>query len=178
MKDIKISIVMPVYNVALYLREMLDSILNQTIDGNFQLIIINDGSTDESKKIIEEYKSKFNNLLYLEQENKGVSVARNLGIRYIEGKYTIFLDSDDYIEKDMFKLMYDKAEEESADTVICGYKKVYDYKNKYEEEYLFKNIKDKVYNNLEVCERMLSMEIEGFTWNKLFLSKNIRDSIY
>lgn len=178
MNNIKITTIIPVYNVANYLEEMLDSVFNQSLK-EIQVIIVNDGSTDNSKEIIEKYLDKFDNLLYLEQENAGVSSARNLALKYILGKYTIFLDSDDYIEKDMLKLMYEKAEKEYADTVICGYKKIYDYESeKKNKDYIFNVYEDKVYTNVEVCEKMLSMEIEGFTWNKLFLSKNIKNSIY
>lgn len=94
-----ISIIIPVYNVEAYLRECLDSIVNQTIIKNFEVIIIDDGSTDKSGKICDEYSNKYPKLLkVIHQNNKGLGGARNTGISHANGKYLMFLDSDDYIK--------------------------------------------------------------------------------
>lgn len=101
---VKYSFIVPVYNTEKYLRKCIDSILNQTYD-NFELIIVNDGSTDNSKNIINEYKDK--RIILLEQKNQGLSAARNNGVKHAIGDYIIFVDSDDYIEKDLLKNIKD-----------------------------------------------------------------------
>ncbi len=110
----KFSVVMPVYNVEQYLDESILSLVNQTIgfEKNIQLILVNDGSTDGSADVCKKYKDMYpDNVVYLEQENAGVSVARNLGLEYVEGKYVNFLDSDDFWSKNAFKLIYGFFEE-------------------------------------------------------------------
>lgn len=100
------SIVMPVYNVEEYLRESIDSVINQSIgfSDNIQLILINDGSPDNADEICLEYKGKFpDNIIYINKENEGVSVARNIGLDEAKGKYINFLDSDDYLDSDALK---------------------------------------------------------------------------
>ena len=92
----KISIVIPVYNVELYLRRCLDSVCNQTFK-NLEIICVNDGSTDTSALILEEYAKKDNRIKVIHQKNQGLSVARNVGMREVTGQYCAFLDSDDFI---------------------------------------------------------------------------------
>lgn len=169
--DVKISIIIPVYNVEKYLTEMLDSIYNQTFL-QFEIIIVNDGSTDKSEEIILKYCKKYNNIVYLKQNNLGVSEARNLAIKKIKGKYTLFLDSDDYIKNNMLEKLYNAIESNNADIAICGFKRIYENKNK-EETVLFNVDKNKIYNNSEIVDKMLTAEIRGFLWNKLFLTKNV-----
>lgn len=173
MNNIKISLIIPVYNVDKYLREMLQSIFTQTFK-EFEVIIINDGSTDNSEKIILEFKGKYNNLIYIKQENKGQSVARNTAIKYIRGKYTLFLDADDYLEKNMLERMYYEAERKLADIVICAYRKVYDYKNDKIDTIVFNAEEGKIYNNIEVLNMMLDYKVKGYLWNKMFLTENIK----
>lgn len=169
-----ISIVMAVYNVEKYLNIMLESIFNQTFK-DFELIIINDGSSDNTGDIIAKYMKKYDNIFYLKQENKGVSEARNLGINDISKKYTIFFDGDDYIDKDMLQKMYFNAEKNKADIVICGYEKIYETKEKIRkrENNIFCAEENKVYTNAEVMELFMDFKVDGYLWNKMFLSKNI-----
>lgn len=122
----KLSIIVPVYNVEQYLKRCLDSILNSTFQ-DFELIIINDGSTDKSEKIILEFINDYKDkIIYLPQENAGVSVARNVGIKAATGKYIAFVDCDDYIESNMFELMVAKMEQDNFDIVSCDAKMVYE----------------------------------------------------
>lgn len=92
-----VSIIVPVFNVEKYLRQCLDSILGQTFN-QFEVIIVNDGSTDNSGAICQEYEARDNRIVYLEKENGGVSEARNLGLDFATSEYIIFIDSDDWIE--------------------------------------------------------------------------------
>ena len=112
----KFSIVVPIYNVEKYLEETIESILNQTIgfEENIQLILVNDGSTDNSEEICLKYKEKHpENIVYVKQENGGVSSARNKGIDYIEGKYVNFLDGDDKWSSNALEIIYNFFEKNS-----------------------------------------------------------------
>lgn len=123
----KFSVIIPVYNVEEYLDESILSLVNQTIgfEKNIQLILVNDGSTDNSADVCKKYKDMYpNNVVYLEQENSGVSVARNLGLTRVEGKYVNFLDSDDFWSKNAFKLIY-KFFEEHYDEVDVATTSIY-----------------------------------------------------
>lgn len=108
-KKFKFSVIIPIYNVEDYLKETIESVVNQTIgfEENIQLILVNDGSPDNSESICLEYKEKYpNNVVYIQQENGGVSSARNKGMEYVEGEFVNFLDSDDKWSKDAFKETY------------------------------------------------------------------------
>lgn len=125
MLDCKVSIVMPVYNVEKYLRMCLDSVVNQTL-ADIEVIVVNDGSTDHSLSILEEYEAKYKGLITVyTTENRGVSHARNYGIERAHGEYLLFVDSDDFIEPDMCEKLYEKAKKDNNDIVICKYYDVY-----------------------------------------------------
>lgn len=116
----KVSVIVPVYNVEKYVDKCLRSLVNQTMN-DYELIIINDGSTDESEKIIEKYISAYPNLIkHIKQENQGLSDARNNGLKLINSDYVMFIDSDDYVCNDMLEKMYNKITKENCDFVICG----------------------------------------------------------
>lgn len=120
----KISIIIPVYNTEKYLKRFFKSIISQTIFEDLELIIVNDGSKDESEKIINEYKRKYNNIIVIKQNNQGVSVARNNGLREATGKYIMFFDSDDSIENDYCEKMYDEIEDKNVDMIEADFFKV------------------------------------------------------
>ena len=115
-----ISIIVPIYNVENYLRQCLDSILNQTYQ-NFECLLINDGSPDNSADICREYVEKDSRFKYFEKENGGLSDARNYGIRQSKGSYLTFVDSDDWLENDALQLLYDALKKENADISIGRY---------------------------------------------------------
>lgn len=110
----EISIIVPVYKVEPYLRKCVDSILAQTFT-DFEVILVDDGSPDNSGKICDEYASKDSRVRVIHKKNGGLSSARNAGIDVARGKYLGFVDSDDYIEKDMYELLYDNIVKEQAD---------------------------------------------------------------
>ncbi len=114
----KISVIIPAYNSEMFLAETLDCLENQTLK-DIQIIIVNDGSTDKTAEIIEKYAKKNSNILSLYQENSGVSAARNNGINHAEGKYTLFLDSDDVFTPESFENIYNELEKSGADLAIC-----------------------------------------------------------
>lgn len=117
-----ISIIVPIYNVENYLRQCLDSIMNQTYQ-NFECLLINDGSPDNSAEICREYVDKDASFRYFEKENGGVSSARNLGIEHSKGEYITFIDSDDWVDSDYLEVLHSKIKEYNTDFVISSYKK-------------------------------------------------------
>ncbi|WP_303821621.1 glycosyltransferase family 2 protein [Apibacter mensalis] len=121
----KVSVIVPVYNVEPYLRKCLDSLINQTCK-EIEIIIINDGSTDNSQLIIDEYALKYDNIKTIVQNNKGLSEARNTGIKHSSGEFLAFVDSDDWIEKDMLHEMINLAKKHSADIVLCSLQNIND----------------------------------------------------
>ena len=133
----KISIIVPVYNVEQYIEKCLDSLVNQTLQ-DIEIIVVNDGSKDKSKEKIKKYMNK---IKYFEKENGGLSSARNYGMEYATGEYIAFLDSDDYVEKNMYEEMYNLAKKENADLIECDFiwewkngKKRYDKRRKYKDK--------------------------------------------
>ena len=105
MSSYKISVIVPVYNVKEYIDETIKSIYNQTLK-DFELILIDDGSTDGTYEMLKEYESKHNNIKLIKQENSGPSKARNVGLKEAEGEYIIFVDSDDLLPTDSFEFRY------------------------------------------------------------------------
>ena len=120
----KLSIIIPVYNTGEYLRACLDSVLMQTMD-DWELILIDDGSRDNSGAICDEYAEKDARIRVIRKENEGVSVARNLGLSLAKGEYIGFVDSDDQIDPGTFEAMYAAAKNSGADIVMCDAVTVY-----------------------------------------------------
>ena len=115
-----ISIIIPIYNVESYLRKCLDSIMEQSFSC-FELLLINDGSTDGSGQICQEYVEKDDRIRYFEKENGGVSSARNFGIKQSRGEYITFIDSDDWVEPNYLEILYKAMKEQDADIVVTNY---------------------------------------------------------
>ena len=112
-----VSVIIPVYNVEQYLRQCLDSVVNQTLK-DIEIICVNDSSTDNSLAILNEYAARDSRIKVITQPNGGAGAARNNGLSASTGKYLSFLDSDDFFEPDMLELAYEKAEEDKADFVV------------------------------------------------------------
>lgn len=117
--DIKITVIIPVYNTERYLSECLESVIHQTISSEIEIICVDDGSTDDSLKILSGFSKKNSQLIVLHQENKGAGAARNCGLNLARGKYLCFLDADDfYPNSDVLQMLYDTAEQRRVN--ICG----------------------------------------------------------
>lgn len=123
----EISVVVPVYNVERYLNKCINTILEQTFT-NFELILVDDGSKDDSGNICDEIKEKYSRIKVIHTENAGLSAARNIGIETSEGKYITFIDSDDYIHPRMLEILYSIIIENKADISLCNHQLVYDDK--------------------------------------------------
>lgn len=170
MTDIKVSIIIPVYNVEKYLRTCLDSIVAQTLP-NIEAIIVNDGSKDGSLAILKEYEEQYQDLITVyTTENRGVSHARNYGIDRASGEYLLFVDSDDFIEPNMCELLYEKAKKDDNDIVICKYFDVYAN----EKTGAITRKKGKAYDiaigrNFSLYETKFELtHISPFPWDKLY----------
>ena len=124
MKKIKVSVIVPVYNVEKYLEKCLDSLGNQTLK-EIEIIVVNDGSIDLCQKIIDNYQKKYPTIKGYLKENGGVSDARNFGIAKAKGEYIAFVDGDDYVLFDMYEKMYEKAKNGNFDIVVCDLNYVY-----------------------------------------------------
>lgn len=160
----KVSVIVPIYNVEKYLEKCINSLLSQTLE-DIQIILVNDGSKDNSGNIAKEYeKNNKDRVIYVEKENGGLSDARNYGLKYATGDFIAFLDSDDYIEKDAYEEMYNKAIEENADYVECDF--IWEFPNKIriDKQYPYKNKKE-----------MLSF-VRVVAWNKLIKRQLITDN--
>ena len=138
----KFSLIIPAYNVEKYIKKCLDSVLNQTYN-NYEIIIINDGSTDNTSKILESYKSN-KKIKIINQENKGLSNARNTGVSNAKGDYILFIDSDDFIEKELLEILNKTIKDED---LVRFQIKILDETNKIIKEY-----KEETFNNLNGIE--------------------------
>lgn len=151
----KVSVIVPIYNVEGYIEKCLETLVNQTLD-HIEIILVNDGSKDNSALIAKKYLEKYpEKIVYLEKENGGLSDSRNYGMPYAKGEYIVFLDSDDYVEKDMYEKMYEIAKKENSDMVECDF--YWEYPDKKKEDI------GKIYSGKnEMLEK-----IRVVAWNKL-----------
>jgi len=161
----KISVIVPVYNVENYLEKCLNSLVNQTLE-EIEILVINDGSTDDSQKIIDEFQKKFpQKIKAFSKENGGLSDARNFGIERASGNFLAFVDSDDYISENMLQEMYDLAIKNEAELVICNLQKVDEHGNVTQKLTQIPNFSEKI--DLEKNFSVFS-DISYFACNKIF----------
>lgn len=169
-----ISVIVPIYNTSAYIGRCIDSILKQTFD-NFDIILVDDGSTDNSGKICDEYKLKDNRITVIHQNNQGLSAARNAGIDYVfansDSEWLTFIDSDDWIHPQYLELLYGSALESGANISVCSYR--------YVDSYFISNTKYSLNYSLNRPEYLYLKETANATvaWGKLYkrsLFENIR----
>ena len=162
---IDISIVIPIFNGELFINKSIDSVLMNKTNYSFELILVNDGSTDNSEHIIIEYEKKYPNIIRAySKENGGLSSARNYGMKYANGKYISFLDCDDYISEDYIERMLSVAYKEDADIVKCGTRTVSFNTNKT----LSIDVKPKEIINGPMKEKILNYS--SYAWGAVFKS--------
>lgn len=173
----EITILVPVYNVERYLRRCLDSIINQTCS-DLEILCLDDGSTDQSGKILDEYAKKDSRIQVIHKENTGYGSTMNLGIRMAHGTYIGIVESDDVIEKEMYQVMYQAAEKHKADMVKTDFYKLWDHEDGTEWlEYTCLSENKNLYHRvLQPVKEQEAFFLEKFTWNTLynreFLQKN------
>ena len=168
----KVSVIVPVYNVEKYIKKCLDSLVNQTLNG-VEIIVVNDGSPDNSQKIIDEYTKKYKNVKSYIKENGGLSDARNYGIKKATGEYISFVDSDDYIRNDMLEIMYNYAIKEDLNVVVCDSINVYDNGSeiliKSNNNYSDNDVRNYIISPPMACTRLFKKTI----FDKIQFKKNI-----
>ncbi len=169
MKIPKISVIIPVYNTEKYLAQCMDSIIAQTFK-DFECVCVNDGSTDNSLKILEEYSKKDNRIKIISQENAGPSNAKNVGIKNSKCDYITFIDSDDFVSTDYLEKLYLRIIDKGYDLVYCKHKLYYSLDKAY-------NIQKNENNLSELVKKINSSDDKNFILkNLLFLVENARSS--
>ena len=156
-KQYPISVIIPVYNVAQYLDQCVMSVLNQTMN-NLEIILVNDGSTDGSGEMCEEYAEKDARVVVIHQKNQGLAAARQAGLNIAQGEYIGFVDSDDWLEANMYEEMYQAVKENDADIVFCN---VYRNESKKEQVYFTPGL----YNRSQMMETIFPRLLAGFDEN-------------
>ena len=159
----KVSVIVPIYNNEKYLKECLDSICNQTLD-DIEIICVNDGSEDNSLKILEEYKQKDNRIILLNQDNLGVSAARNNGIKIATGEYIGFVDSDDYIDNDFYEKLYNSAIQNNSDMAVAGILRFNGMRRKYMLTFNDEILESNLNKKMELCK----IPCQSYTVNKIY----------
>lgn len=157
--SVKISVIVPVYNAASTLRKCVDSLLAQTLK-DFEVLLVDDGSTDNSGALCDEYAQQDSRVKAFHKPNGGVSSARQLGIDHAQGEYTIHADPDDWVEPGMLEELYKKAKEADADMVICDF-----YENTYKGQRVVCQKPTSLRHDIVLKE--LFGHLMGATWNKL-----------
>ena len=174
----KVSVIIPAYNVEDYIDETLQSFINQTLQ-DIEIIVVDDGSTDSTCKILEKYQQMDNRISILHQENKGAGIARNLGMEHATGEYLYFFDADDYCIPSFLQSVVQKADRTQADIVVFDYYRI-DHVTKKEILYhglnrsLFPKDKD-YFNYKDLPNRILSI-VNPTPWNKLYRRSYIQDT--
>ena len=173
----KISIIIPIYNTESYLIKCLDSVINQTYC-NLEIILVDDGSTDGSKQIIEDYEKKDSRIVAVYKKNAGVANARNTGLQISTGEYIGFVDSDDWIEPDMYQELVRVVKSERIDIVSGNY-----YFDKGEEQVVAKNLKPisrEVFDKNQLLEYVFMRDsykgLAAYPWNKIFRRDILRNN--
>jgi len=171
-----ISIIIPIYNAETYLEKCINSVISQTYS-NLEIIIVDDGSTDGSPDICDDYANNEKRIVVIHKNNGGVSSARNKGLDVAKGEYIGFVDSDDYLEFDMYEKLYNSLISNNADISICGYLLEKEDGAIIKEVSKIPNLKMTQYEALEMT--IDSNYFQGFLWNKLFKASifNLSDKI-
>ena len=177
-KNLKVSVIIPIYNTEQYLREAVDSVIHQDIgfEDNVQIILINDGSPDNSEEICLEYAGMYpRNIQYIYQDNAGVATARNKALQHVTGSYVLFLDSDDMLGDDVLSKTYTMLEENRQIDVAAVRVKLFEAKDEYHVlDYKYKGDEDRVIDLLEdydhihrlsACDLIFALSPKGIGWN-------------
>lgn len=167
-----ISVIIPVYNVEKYLDKCINSVVNQTYK-NLEIILVDDGSTDNSSRICDDWAEKDNRIKVIHKENGGVSSARNAALKIISGKYFAFIDGDDYIDRDMYSALYACAASTDFDIVFCGMCGVDEEDNVlYTQPMNY----DEIYDN-QILIKFFNGEFLFSIWNKLYKTEILASNI-
>lgn len=166
MKKDMISVIIPIYNAEKYLKRCIESILNQTYK-NLEILLINDGSTDKSKDICNEYKEKDSRIKIINKENEGVSKTRNIGLNLAIGEYIFFMDSDDFLDKTAMEIMYNEASKYKI--IKLNYKVMKNNREKDRTRYCG------IFSREQLLKEIISGKIGGFCWGYLIKRELIQN---
>lgn len=170
--DEKISIIVPVYNVQSYLVECIESLIKQEYS-NVEIILIDDGSTDCSGNICDEYAQKDNRITVIHQKNGGAANAKNTGLKYATGKYLAFVDSDDFVEHDAYVYMLAKLKKSDADIIQCSFRDI--YQNRTKDQIMLQD--EQVFDVVSYLNRYTFDWTCGLLWDKLY-RRELFESIF
>ena len=159
----KISVIIPIYNAEKYLEKNIASVYNQNFDKDkFEIILVNDGSTDNSEIIIKEAKKKYQNLFAINQNNQGVTKARAKGVEKANGKFIVFVDSDDILKPDALKILYNEIIDQKADIAMAG------LEIKSKKEVFLKIYKNEVIDNKTYLSRLLKRQLHWGPFARIY----------
>ena len=177
MENIKVSVIIPVFNVEKYLDKCLESLVNQTLK-EIEIICVDDGSTDNSMQILKKYESEYSNVIVVSQENAGAGAARNNGLRIAKGEYLSFLDSDDFFEVNMLEEAYEKAVADKADMVVFKSDQYYEDSDEFKQVTWTLRYK-KIPPYMPFAHRQMTDNVfkvfVGWAWDKLFRTEFVKE---
>jgi glycosyltransferase involved in cell wall biosynthesis len=174
LNESKVSIVVPIYKVEKYIHRCIDSILNQTYT-NIEVILVNDGSPDNCGQIADQYKAIDKRVKVIHKVNGGLSDARNHGVMEITGEFAMFVDSDDWLEKNMIEIMMNCSLTYKADVVQSAFYYAYNDKLLFDRRHYIKNGTPIIFNNKELMyELVINQRVKNFAWGKLYKTKIIK----
>ena len=166
---LSVTVIVPIYNVEKYIDKCIESLLSQTYN-NIEIILVDDGSTDESGNIADQYAESYNNILVIHKENGGLSSARNAGIKIAKGQWIAFVDSDDYVRKDYVSKLLEIATNSDADVAVCN-KEPVGFKKKKSFEW-----PSTVLSGREAIEERFYLQCSSQIWLYLFKAKTFREN--
>lgn len=172
MKEVLISVIIPIYQVEEYLNKCIASVANQTYK-NLEIILVDDGSPDNCPEICDKWSKKEQRIKVIHKKNGGLSDARNAGLKIAEGEFISFIDSDDFIALDMYECLLKKIKETEADLAICDYERIDENGNFIEEE---SPIKDEILTLDQAIEKLTEKKWWYYVtaWNKLYSKKSLK----
>ena len=170
-----ISVIVPIYNVQKYLEKCIESIINQTYS-NLEIILVNDGSPDESREICDKYEKKDSRIILINKKNGGLSSARNAGLKIAKGELVVCVDSDDWINEKMIETLYSNLEKYDADLSVCSFEIKDESGNAIQKEF---SEKIEILNREQAMQyAILPEKYYGFAWNKMYRKSILKDMLY
>lgn len=174
----KVSVVVPIYKVENYLERCINSIISQSYS-NLEILLVNDGSPDNCGAIAEIYAKKDSRIMVLHKKNGGLSDARNYGMRFVTGEYTLFVDSDDWLHTKMVEIAVEHMKQFKADVVQTAFYYAYDNFLLYDQRCYSIDNPPMVFSNTELMkELMVNEKVKNFAWGKLFRTELIKDILF
>lgn len=173
MTGIKVSVIIPVFNAGSYLQHCINSLLHQSLS-DIEIILVNDGSTDDSKSIIASFAEKSKRIVFIDSKNEGVSAARNKGLAIAKGEYIGFMDADDFAEPAMYQKMYDQAKAAGADLAICNLNSVAENREATARLKFTNSIIDINSNREKELVNLMRFKYDFANWNKIYSTNLIR----